>query len=376
MHLLGFKPRFFCILLAVLGLHSAAQGQQKGVPFFRSPDSPFVSGQAGHDELKKFEVHERVNIRETQTIKVEKDGVDFVLAREDILRLQDFVDLKQKPWNLNSLLLRGLNTQTLSLRTGPDWRAESNVVLPRLTRFHVIQFTKSRQGESWVQLETEEPAGLMGYAEASSLILASDFMEFVKIKDNDWRRIAYRENDHFVLSSGESWPLKLAQSFLPLLNRGIVLSSDQPDRLQALSRVFIPSDQTTNAPSSGWRQSRLSGHGLVYWKTPDSTRLHRINLADSQTAPQENGAGTILWGDQISFDRGQRFKHFLRWDELAHLLQIRLGDLAHTAPRLRLEKSEWKTDQIVAITLTAGSQQLHLEGKPFLSGSWHFTTVQ
>ena len=363
---------FFCLLLS-----NHAQALSKAVEFFRQPQAPFPSGQASLEELQKSEMIDGTSNsdRAPQEVTVTQDRETYRISSRDVISLQDFVDLRHRPWEFDSMLFTGINCQVLTLRSEPNWKSETALAVPRLTHLRVLEFTKNKQGDLWLKVATLDSNNLVGYVEASAVILAADFMEFLRLAENDWRRISHRDFDHFVLTTGQKIPLTQVQSLLPKLDLGIIVRSSSPENLKVLSHVQLPLAFAQNPERRNWRRSHLAGHGIVYWLPPSTQEIvSDVEFAQASLGSQwqENSQGQIVVADKVSFDKGQHFKPFLRWDEIAHLLQIRLGSLSRNHSHIQIESSQWHNDQNIVIKLRVGSELLQLEGRPFLASTWHF----
>ena len=339
--------------------------------FFRSPESKFPSGEAPLSKLLRAEIRgDKSSSLHGPTREVEKEGVLQTLPRNELITLSDLIGLEASvtPLELSSII--GVNLQVFSLRTAPDWRSESVTVLARWTPFRLVKITTSRAGELWAQIEFREPIGLMGYVELSNVALSIDFMESALGPDHHFHHIGQRLGDQIIFTDGSRAALGGLRVFIPDRHRALWMSGASSNANPTQNWVRLKESNTSILPDSGWHQSELSGHGIVFWKAP---------AAKSEVFSAKKRQNGILRGDEISLDQGQHFQHFLHWDELAHLLQIRYGsgpEAKTDSSRLTLEKSEWTSDQKIKITLRFRKERLFVEGLPFQASSWRFIGFQ
>lgn len=273
-------------LLAMLLTCPAGAFFSPAVPFFRSPQSPFPSGQAPFDALLKTE-----NGRVVQNFYlVAKDHREYRLPTEQVLR---DLDLSMRAVNLKTsevgLLARakppwyewisedgrhewlaaeklapdpsdlGL-AQTIdgeSLRQTPDLHSEPIAEVRAGERFQVLGFEKD-----FVLVQSFESADRRGFLPLLHVLLKIDFANYVLSKKGQWKPFAFREGTSAVLASGsKKWDLDDIKGVLTSASRGLIAREIAEQGLVPRSVVELKKAEWVQ-----WAESDLKGHGRVFWK--------------------------------------------------------------------------------------------------------------
>lgn len=323
---------------------------------------------------------------------------------------------KRDWWNLSEVMPvpddLGLaqNINPIILRKNPNWKAEALAEVRAPTRFRIFKIS-----ENWAEIAMFTDLEQKGWVEMGALVTKYDFASFVLPKNGKWTSVKYRQGAELVTGSGQKVRIDNAQAIMTRPDLGLMAKEMETFSLKQRSYMKIQSWEAVS-----WAVSRIPGHGEVYWKTSTldkSQGLQAQNTAIAQTVsydevlkrpifsvafhPKNSRIGLIsaegifltedgiTWrkipqfqndnlpvaisseheffvGDHRSQDSGKTFKPFLKWEQIATLMESR----THKGPRiLRLTKIEPRGDKKVSVQVDNG-----IRAKQFI-GSTKFGLV-
>ncbi|PIS11540.1 MAG: hypothetical protein COT73_03500 [Bdellovibrio sp. CG10_big_fil_rev_8_21_14_0_10_47_8] len=380
------RPLLLFILFlsgSLLGTRSncAQAASNPGIKFYRTPQSPFPSGEASRTALEKYWVQDKTE----QLYLVEKAHRQFwvkasALARESSL-------------SQNS----ALTLITTSIHESASWKSNTLSSLPALSRLEIKGFD-----DTWVQIRAPSLGGLTGWVDISNLLLKYDFANNIRTKTSSHNiPVLYRQGSDMITKDNRKIPLSQIVSMTAKSDLGISLVSDDDQHLllrQNLKILKIDGDP--------WALSRLPDHGPVYWKKnfagdtkisskaetsaevstlsfesllkrevvavafhPKNPKLglvsaqgvfmsldgkswRQLSKFQNHNLPVLIDNNSVLYvGNERSFDLGKTFSPYFRWDQLAHMIEqkqkrpaknLKISGLA--SPRPGILEVELETD--------------------------------
>ncbi|MFP5519292.1 MAG: SH3 domain-containing protein [Bdellovibrionia bacterium] len=148
-----------------------------------------------------------------------------------------------------------LNFITTRLRQSPSMDSASLLEIPRGEKFIVEKFENA-----FIQITY---ANKKGYAPLDHFVLKADFATWAFSKSLGWSEIKYRQNSKFFLKSGKQLDLNEVQAMVTKPTWGMVTATEDTGPVLR-SRVEIEKIE-----HNLWTLSRLKGHGEVWWKNPE-----------------------------------------------------------------------------------------------------------
>ena len=248
-----------------------------------------------------------------------------------------------------------------------------------------------------------------GYVDLSHLVSRADFAVWA-YKDNHWQSAHHRENQFLVTSEGKKIPLDEIVALTGSPNKAVVINSEGT---QPPVRAHV---QVLESESHQWALSQLPGHGLVWWrkdspsdtkkitpeetvlsseeilkrevfslalegskkvkglisakgifKTEDGIKWTQLKQFGNQDLPVSvHPDGYWFVGSYKSSDRGQTFEPFIRWDQLAGLIESHLG---RHPKHIRLQKLESLPNGQMQALVDTGPGHVNLRYH-ILNSSW------
>lgn len=354
------KMNWKCLLIS-LGLAHSAQALvplqdllEPTLHFYRSPNSPFPSGEAALSVLKANKISQR---QET-----------WYLLETD--RTQEWVP-EQNVFDKTHFPLRGPLAQsgtviktTPVLRLNQGWRPAGSA-----TPNTPVVITSLRS--DWAcGYDKKGPICLS----PEDLLLAIDAAHTILTNDGQRHRLKSRTRNQVQTTSG----IKISFANIKMWNihpRTVFFRNQTNAKSTNAYRraTVIKKDLRL------WQQSILGQHGNIWWMAPPETSLERDQIvltreelqaraifdqtnhtslslvsADGVFLSSDGEAWTLLKefgdanfpvaigprnllivGDKLSFDLGRSFQSYLRWDQIALLTQ---KILKHAPKHLRLQK--------------------------------------
>lgn len=244
------------------------------------------------------------------------------------------------------------------------------------------------------------------YAPIEDFVTKADFATWIYHPEKNWTMITHRQKNFVQTKSGEQLFLAEVMGYVTNNKKGIVIRTGA----SMFEPSFLNKVNILHAESSVWGQSRISGHGNVWWKKEDllettptlqapknitsedllkreiysvafeskssvrgvlsSNGVYRtldglhwtlIPLFAEQNLPVSiHPNGRWFVGSYVSMDQGRTFEPFIRWDKVAETIERTQGK---TAKKLRLTKIESLPRSEVAIHIDTGSKILKLTTK-------------
>lgn len=332
------------------------------VKFYRTPSSPFPSGESTLKVLSNQKINSRLETWFWVDSGVEKDWVPAYA----LIYLRDFFE--QSPTAQTGLL----TTDTKGLRLKSDWRPSE-----LLKEGSEITITSVRS--DWA-CGTDKKGDLCVPTE--KVLLAIDGAQRVQTNAGQWHEVKYRSRQHIVTKANKlilinkikSWEANPNIAFIRSQASGSTKNSSPLTTLLPYTRVQILKKEMRR-----WFQSILPEHGYVWWQNTVPSELEsgaiilsREELQNRKIFDQSNHSKfslvasdgiffskdgetwsllkqfgdanqpvtigpreTLVVGDQLSFDEGKTFQNYLRWDQIAVEVQHRLK---HAPQYMRLVK--------------------------------------
>lgn len=244
------------------------------------------------------------------------------------------------------------------------------------------------------------------FAQIENFITKADFATWVYHPEKEWFMITHRHKNFVQKKNGEQVFLAELMGFVTDQKKGIIVKS--------ANTIFEPPVLTKVAikkyESFIWAQSRLPGHGDVWWKkedllgeqivktakptvtseellnreiysvafeskksvrgilsangvyrTEDGLNWQKIPLFEDKNLPVSiHPDGQWFVGSYVSFDQGKTFESFIRWDKLAETLERTQGKVAK---KLRITKIEPKSSSSISLYVDTGSKIVKLSSK-------------
>ena len=228
------------ILTSTLCLQSEAlhlPSAPAAISFYKSPQSPFPSGQAARSVLEKNQIREDSE----KSFEVDWDRQKYEIAESDVLLEKKF------PSNQAAFLF--VDT-FLREKKSSDGRVLTTI--PQKSFLTQVQF----EGD-WLRVQWDK---LTGYIPLNEVFLKSDFALWAYHKKLGWLRVSHRENAQMRTADQLLFPVEEFSSFVPDPHRALSLKSfDRGPQIR--SRL-----QIKNLNSQKWILSQVEGHGQVWWK--------------------------------------------------------------------------------------------------------------
>ncbi len=246
-----------CILLLIISTFtsislakSASYFNQTGqqVSFYKSPASPYPSGQTNLDRLTQNQI-QKISIEESFYFYKNQKISKSILKTTTVNNLS------------NSENLRDLGFfQTLKVtafRIKPDLISKQISTIPAGNKFQALGF---QNGFVFAKMNKTT-----GYIDISDCISKFDFAKAVYAKhpikkNKQWFYVKNRNFDQIETIDHQSISLNTVEGIFPDSKKAII--TDPGQSLPIWTTLEIKTEDTTNL----WHQSQIEGHGLVYWK--------------------------------------------------------------------------------------------------------------
>jgi hypothetical protein len=443
---------FLMIIFALQGTEVLAVARSpQAVPFFRSPQSPFASGQ-----LPRLELEKRLKGQEFHhTFKVSWNHKEFWLEGRQLMQEINCASVAQLLENSQhfesnlstskslGLLTKDQDVEIVSLsgywaevknprtqkigwvpqsklkiknedagvfvslvdtyiRKKPSHDSEIVTTVPRAQRLKIIGYDNGFLKTQYLDHQ--------GYVDLSLLVSRADFAVWAYHGDDKWQLVSHRENQYLITKDGKKIPLEEINSMIGNPTKAVVSSAETSE---PPVRAHIEILQTD---SYQWGLSQIPGHGLVWWKkdsaqatpakpepavvitteellkrqvfslalegskqvkglvsaqgiykTEDGIHWTQLKQFGNQDLPVSvHPDGFWFVGSYQSSDRGETFEPFIRWDQLAEMIENHLG----RHPRqIRLQKLEALPKGQMQLMVDTGSGHVQLRYH-ILNSSW------
>lgn len=370
-----WQPLFFSLVF--ISLHS--QAASWAVPFYRSPQSLFPSGEMSISNLEKAQIREEAK----QLYLVQKGQKRQWVASQIIARDEDLE--KDEALTLIPTLLR----------SQPDWQAEGLMTLPSLTKVKVLEIK-----DTWAYIQYTSITSRFGYIDLNNVVLKYDFAAYASGLDRVWKTVKYREGADLVLEDEKRLAIKEILNTSPRLDLGIAIRTGKDSPFMLREHV-----QLIKSDGERWRVSKVQGHGDVYWKKDESQLAKKENsthITSDELLSREiysiafhpqnpkialasaqgifltkdgkvwqnishfqnqnhpvliSNNGDLFVGSQRSLDQGKNFSPYLRWDQLTQLLHKEAKTLPHIMKITDLSSPRPGT---IRVSLDLGNKKLSL----------------
>lgn len=281
---------FLLTSLQVWGFASS----ELAVPFFRTPDSQFASGEKNRLDLEKRKIREQSEFRYLVEVSGKKRKIDGRSVARDLhlaqqvyhpklqksypvisvegsrVWVQDLAAKSKDSFPINELtpvvedLGAALTLTGTNLRSEPDWKSNSILTIPAKTRLKILEIQ-----EDWLKVEFESMSRISGFIDSQNVLLKLDFASFAW-DGKKWLPISHREGTEIVLKDRKHAKLSDIRAIITRPELAIVSDSANQEGLPLRQHLLI--QQTEN---NKWNLSQLKGHGIVFWKSskPELTRM-------------------------------------------------------------------------------------------------------
>lgn len=283
---------------------------EAAIPFYKTPQSSFPSGQARRSQLlgsqtgsftdfhykalwgkKKIDVSNEQILREidiTQKARVRKSTSLLLLpelnarpvstlSAGQTLEVESlrgiWARVKLSSLNKGYVLLTDLETpeedpgvwtslSEVTLKKSPEEKSKVVVHVQPRTRLQLI----SIQGD-YAYVKTDSRAGFVALRD---LVGRADFAQWAwHTKNKKWESVLYRDGANLILTADRKVPLHEYSAFKGVKNRALIAGSHPVAKLGARVDLIEPT-------ATKWTQSIVKGHGSVWWKTDllEKSALH------------------------------------------------------------------------------------------------------
>lgn len=390
------------------------------VPYFKSPQSLFPSGSASIEYLKKsqadvllktetsylyknkmyakselkpvFPVHVSQTVIETKNKKrwsVLETKVDSVLCfnMESKKTVQFRIDeVSPDPYDTGF----AMTLKDTFLKKNAHQNSQVLTTVPQGQRFIVLKYLNGFAEVSYKSYR--------GYVSGSEVITKFDFAKYVYAKKR-WHIIKNRQFDSVVNLQNEKIHFSEILGMVTPEKIGLIASKNQ--KLPIWSRV-----QTVQEKKTGWIQSKVKDHGLVWWKSEVDNQeeiytideLLKKDIASVSVHPTnplkvilsahgiymtedgyhwkllnefKNFHGPVHYfndlmifvGNYRSTDQGKTFENYIQLDKLTSAIQSQLGFLPK---HLQVKRISTLPNYLLTIEVETGNRKIKMQSPLFV----------
>jgi hypothetical protein len=374
---------FFFILSFSLGSQAAVE---RGLFFFRTPKSPFPSGQMSKTDLERTKLSQVLE----NSYLITRERKTFWWPAEKVLRDIDLSGNKT------------INVISCAIRQGPDWNHKILLQIPALTKLDFLGIRNSWAKVRFVTAGSQ----VIGFVDLNNLVLEADFASFVLTEENQWRPVKFRELAYFITDKNERLAIDQVKRMVTRPDLGIIAVKDDKMGLSIKNHVIIKKMEDGN-----WNLSEVPGHGRVYWQNPtaisneedfintdellkrevhsiafhpknprwglvsaggiyltlDGQRWQKLKAFRQNEPVSIDKEGTMIVGSQMSRDYGKTFHPYVRWEKIARLIEI---NEAKPAAVMHIADLHFDKHGFLILTIDNGVKKLKMAGVPSEQTSW------
>lgn len=225
--------------------------------FFRSPQSPFRSGQANIEDLQKNILGQRLETQfELSIINSEKSQWH---KESELIRGSDF----KSPFQVNE----GMSFKKLPIFIKPSLKSEVLDTLPPKSKFSIETWGEEF---SLISYRNVSSVSKRGFIPSDSIIGAVDLALFVKTETDHW--VPIRQHRRGVITTPKGNQISLSKIKELKIPEPAAISSTG-------SKGFIRKES-----KKLWVESFLKGHGRVFWMDRDLSQKKSTVLGSSLRA--------------------------------------------------------------------------------------------
>ncbi len=287
------------------------------------------------------------------------------------------------------------------LKKTPQNSSEIITTVPRLQRLTSLGIVKNYLKVSY--------QGHIGYLDLANLVGRGDFAMWAYHRHKGWVGISHRENGFLFTVDNQKISLQDFAAFNPYSHRGVICQKLTDTAPSIRSRVEI-----LNNKAHRWAMSVLEGHGPVWWRIDNPDNVNATDSENQITSEQllkrevsavafaaksmkglvsangifrtEDGKtwkeiplfkgknfpvaihpdGIWYVGSYCSFDEGENFETYIKWDNLAEQIQKSLHKTPH---HLRITQIEPLSKSRIRILVDTGVQKIKMQAHA-LSHEW------
>lgn len=285
-----------------------------------------------------------------------------------------------------------INLIDTSLRKDADHQSAMVTTIPKGVRMTMLGFDNGFLKTQYLHHT--------GYVDLSHLVSRADFAIWGYHTQKKWILISHRENEFVLTPDKEKYFINDFTSFAGNPAKAVVLESEDGPPLRAHVQIL-------ESRAFQWALSEMPGHGMIWWKKEKfedttleertETKITSQQLLDRQVFSlalqsgktirglvsakgifrTEDGQqwtqirqfghhdlpvavhsdGTWFVGSYKSRDHGKTFEPFIRWDQLANLIE---GAIGRQPRHIRLQKFESLLKNQLQITVDTGPKHVQL----------------
>jgi hypothetical protein len=396
-----FFSTFYTYSIAKTSADFNPKGQQ--VSYYKSPTSPYPSGETTIERLTqnlvtKYQVTDSYYLYKNQKIS------------KQLLKTTTALDLSNSTSQRDNLRDLGffLTLKKTALKTKAESKSKTIQILQEQKKLTALGYKNG--------FLLTEVNRVRGYVDISDCISKFDFAKAVyaensKTKTKQWFYVKNRTFDQIETVTNETLYLNQIEGLFPDLNKAIITRNDQS--LPLWTSLELKTD--TNMQT--WLQSKINGHGIVYWQKKSETSVNenkKIKIDDllkkeisfvsfnpknpRQAIASANGlyitmdgenwreieqfknyTGPVLFyneflifaGNYKSTDRGQTFENYIQIEKLSAAISDKIG---FDPKRLQVKKIKTVIPFKVEVDLDIGSRVIKVQ-TPVYTQDWRVVKI-
>lgn len=252
------------------------------VPFYRSMDSSFPSGQATYKQLsesKTEQINEAYYLarKDNRDVKINTDHVFRDLHTSTIVH--DLVSKKDYPIEKvdgahvhvkgPAGILKLKTEQSIpaftdlglavllresTLKSKPLWKADNIYNAEAGEKFRIRHI-----GADWIEVNPLDAPERVGYLPLGLVVTKYDFAAFVYITEG-WVPVRFRQNNYMLKNDNSRIPIEQISAIIT--HADLLISRTQNHELKYREQYRM-----LGLVENNWQNSQLRGHGNVYWRT-------------------------------------------------------------------------------------------------------------
>lgn len=302
------SPKALALAVLLISFHPLAQASidtSLAVKFYRSPRSPFPSGETNRRELEKNWIQDYAE----SSYLVQKEKRHFWVKAASVardLQLSQFVysgrtqktyrvlqaagasiygstegkspewlplsELSPLPQDMG-VAMTLTNTQ---LHETANWKSDSILSVPAGSRLQILKLD-----ETWAEVAFESVGRITGWVDLNNLLLKYDFAAFVMTEEKTWTPVLYREGSEMITSDRKRIPLKAVKGLMTKPDLAISMVTDDSEHLLLRQNLTL-----LKTEFQSWSLSKISGHGNVFWKKDQPQRILEAQLENGITVEE------------------------------------------------------------------------------------------
>lgn len=418
--------------LILIPAHSALSPLLQ-VPFFKSPQSLFPSGSTSLETLQKQQLQKSTvseyvyrwkgknfkknELKPVLPVHLSEYAVDIATQKRwkiidigvDALKVEDPLSKISKIFSTSQVLSDSydlgyaLILKDAYLRKDSDEKASVLTTIPQGYRLRPLFYQNG-----FFKVQYKDYTGFVSLSEA----LTKFDLSTMAYSGGKWHFIKKRQFDQLLTNENKKISMNQVQKLITPDTRGIIASSTQ--KVPLWSQIEV-----TKSNSADWMQSRLKGHGAIWWKNPsdqskdpieeqtvliddlirqpiasvsfhpknplrgilssngvylteDGLHWRRLKQFDSYNGPVHYFNDLLIFvGNYRSTNGGKSFENYIQIDRLAQAIQDQFGFLPR---RLQVNKIETTAPFRIRIEIETGFRKIKMES-PLFAQEWKASKI-